>query len=445
MKRVIQSVAGMLLSCASCLVAAQTPALPTLPELDEAADSWEEWGDETTTDTAANLQWQGFAELLAGIRTGNNPYLDNDMTAAEVRLRGEVSGYFDQLFAVVKLDATGDQVTEALDLELREALLQLPVGGVADVRLGRQILTWGTGDLLFVNDLFPKDWQALLAGRDMEYLKAPADALKLSFFSSAVNLDLVWLPRFSEDNYLTGERFSYFSPLQGRKTAAPPRLMAPAPDTDPVSDEVALRLFRQVEGLELALYGYQGYYRQPQGYQPALAQPYFPALNSVGMSVRGTLERAIVNFETAYYDSVDDRNGTNPYVPNSQWRYLFGVERELVTNLSASLQFYVEKMADYHAYKQALAGPAGQARAWRQVYTLRLTEQRLRGNWTNSLFVFYSPSERDYFVLPEVRYRLSDTLHAALGGRVLGGQSEPGFFAAIEENSNVYARLRLNF
>ncbi|MFW6031595.1 MAG: hypothetical protein ACOC9T_03300, partial [Myxococcota bacterium] len=32
----------------------------------------------------------------------------------------------------------------------------------------------GTGDLVFLNDLFPKDWRSFLLGRDLDYLKAPS-------------------------------------------------------------------------------------------------------------------------------------------------------------------------------------------------------------------------------------------------------------------------------
>ncbi len=33
-----------------------------------------------------------------------------------------------------------------------------------DLRLGRQIITRGVGDLVFINDVFPKDWSAFFPG-----------------------------------------------------------------------------------------------------------------------------------------------------------------------------------------------------------------------------------------------------------------------------------------
>lgn len=416
-----------------------------LPALTQNDAQWDEWADEAAAPQESPFHWRGFVEGLAGGRVYDNPVIDNDMTAAELRARVEVDGYWNELFASVKVDGVVDQVTEEETLDLREAYLQLPVSNQADLKLGRQVLTWGTGDLLFLNDLFPKDWQAFFAGRDMEYLKAPSDAVKVSYFTEAVNIDLVWFPVFNEDHYLTGQRFSYFSSMSNGLQAAPPELSGRAPENNRVSDEFALRIFRQWHGLEVAAYGYHGYFRQPLGFDMVHQSPYFPEMNSAGVSLRGPIERAIVNFETAYYDAADNRNGSNPLLPHSQWRALLGAERELVSELTASIQLYVEKMEHYTKYKSTTTNQRQSVPEWRQVYTFRLTEQRLRGNWTNSLFLFYSPSDRDYFLLPSISYRYSDHLQTELGARVFGGHQPQTFFAQFEENSNVYLRLRYSF
>ena len=41
-------------------------------------------------------------------------------------------------------------------LSVREAYLKFGLWGKADVKVGRQVVTWGTGDLLFINDVFPR-------------------------------------------------------------------------------------------------------------------------------------------------------------------------------------------------------------------------------------------------------------------------------------------------
>ena len=83
---------------------------------------------------------------------------------------------------------------------------------------GRQVLTWGTGDLLFLNDLFPKDFVSFFIGRDDEFLKAPSNSLKFSSFARAANLDLVWTPIFASDRYITGERLSFYNAMGRRQS-----------------------------------------------------------------------------------------------------------------------------------------------------------------------------------------------------------------------------------
>src|SRR3989338_3325408 len=68
-----------------------------------------------------------------------------------------------------KGDLLVDEYDEAVRYDIREAYgLASPVPWL-DVKLGRQILTWGTGDLVFINDVFPKDFVSFFIGRDDEY------------------------------------------------------------------------------------------------------------------------------------------------------------------------------------------------------------------------------------------------------------------------------------
>src|SRR5690606_27191519 len=131
-------------------------------------------------------------------------------------------------------------------LDLREAWLQKRLGDNADLRFGRQILTWGVGDLLFINDLFPKDWNSFLAGRDEQYLKAPSDAFRLGASSPAVNLNLIDTPRFDSDRYIDGGRISYFSSAAGEVVGRDALVNTNRPDDGLGDGELAIRLYRQV-------------------------------------------------------------------------------------------------------------------------------------------------------------------------------------------------------
>ncbi|MEJ2646961.1 MAG: hypothetical protein P8016_00975, partial [Sedimentisphaerales bacterium] len=152
----------------------------------------------------------GFYEMRGGFRTQNDPY-EKDMSIMENRLQLDLFSYPDWGDIVIRGDAIGDLVEEEGKFDLREASIFTRPTDYMDVKVGRQILTWGTGDLIFINDLFPKDWQAFFIGRDIEYLKAPSDAAKVSLFSDAVNVDFVYTPKFDPDRFITGKRISYYN------------------------------------------------------------------------------------------------------------------------------------------------------------------------------------------------------------------------------------------
>ena len=220
------------------------------------------------------------------------------------------------------------------------------MGESADVRVGRQVQTWGTGDLVFLNDLFPKDFVSFFAGRDDEYLKAPGNSVRLTWFSRPVNVDFVWTPVFAPDEYLTGERFAFFSPLAGSIVAPDPPLSAEEPDKDFSNGEFALRLFRTVEGREYALYAYRGFFKQPSALNDEL-EPAFAPLTSLGASVRQPLGKGVFNAEASWYFSRDDRSGSDPLVPNDQLRFLLGYEWEARPNFTVGLQYYLESTRNH--------------------------------------------------------------------------------------------------
>jgi hypothetical protein len=135
------------------------------------------------------IDYRGFIDLRGGRRL-RQPLAEQSTSMAESRLQLEINGDLEWLLFKVKGELFADTVDDHSGGDLREAFFLVNPLEFADLKIGRQIMTWGTGDLLFINDLFPKDWEAFFIGRDDEYLKAPADAARLSLFFPLANLKL---------------------------------------------------------------------------------------------------------------------------------------------------------------------------------------------------------------------------------------------------------------
>lgn len=408
---------------------------------------------------SAACSWLSAADLhgFIDVRGGGRIYTDatqRDTSLAETRLQlqwekrgalGDIRLRTDLVYDDLAADHEIDLETGQGWLDLREAYVFLFPAVWSDVKAGRQILTWGTGDLLFVNDLFPKDWRSFFSGRDEEYLKAPSDALMVSLFPAWFNLDLVYMPRFDADRYIRGERISYYNPMTGAIAGREAIIEPLRPDDAFSDDESALRLYRNIGGTELALYGYDGYWKSPEGFDAALQRAIFPRLRVWGASARMPRAGGILSLEAGYYDSLDNRDGENPRLPNSEVRFLSGWERELVRNLTMGLQYYLEYMQDYSAYRANLPVEAPQKDEDRHVVTLRLTRLAMNQKLQLSGFVYYSPTDRDGYLRCSAQYTVNDNWAAAVGGNLFAGDDRHTFFGQFEDNSNLYASLRYSF
>ena len=349
------------------------------------------------------------------------------------------------------MDAVGDGLMDGLEpklesgagvVDLRTAALTVSPTSWLDVRAGRQTLTWGTGDLVFLNDLFPKDWTAFLIGRHDEYLKAPSDAIKLAAYTDAAGLDLVITPRFDADRLPLRDRLSSWDPMQARLAGQDDPMNLAAPDRWVEDGELAARLFRNVGSWELAGYAYRGFWKSPGGADPVSGAALFPELSVYGASVRGPALGGLVQVETAFYDSSEDRRGKDPLTRNSELRGLLGHERQLTQKLSMSAQYYVEAMLHHGSYLGSLPPGMPAADRVRHVLTTRLTYLALRQRLMLSAFVFVSPSDGDAFARAGLTYTVDDHWTLLAGANLLAGRDQHTMFGQFERNSNAYLGLR---
>ena len=391
------------------------------------------------------FELRGFLEARAGLRTQDDPHESKTATLEETRLQLHLFKALDWARFSIKSDLLYDGTAEEAKADFREVNALFSPFEFMELKAGRQILTWGTGDYIFINDMFPKDYKSFFTGRDDEYLKAPSDALKTSFYTDAVNLDFIYTPRFNPDRFIDGKGLSYFNPQTGGLTGEEAVIVPQERNAWFGDSEIALRLYRDIKGYGLALYGYHGFWKSPVGFDPQAGAATFPRLSVYGLSVRGSVWKGIGNFEMGYYDSRDDRNGENPFIPNSQLRYLAGYEQELAKDFTAGVQYYLEQTLQYGAYQLTLPPGMQAADEFRQVITLRLTKLLLYQNLKLSLFAFYSPSDQDVYIRPNVHYKITDHWSVEGGANIFAGRKDHTFFGQFKNDTNVYSGVRWSF
>jgi len=391
----------------------------------------------------------GFGQVNYATRLSGGPCASSapcDFLLGDERLQLKAEGAAEQgrtSFAA-KVDLFQNALENTSGVEVREVFVDL-TGKYAVLRVGRQIVTWGVGDLLFANDVFPKDWVALFTGRPLEYLKIGSDALKLDLHPGPIDAELVVMPFFQPDHYPTGDRLLLPDPFP----PGLPRLKEQKPRSLE-NVELAGKLSRYVSDWNLSLYAARTFYRSPammldDPAAPSAVVAFHPRLNTFGASATGSLLDGVVGLEGAYLDSQEDRDGTKPAVENSSLKALAGYNRPLWREATLGVQAYLEWLFDYEAYLRAVpAGfTPGNERRW--LATVRLTQMFWNQTLTTNLFAFWGVTERDGYFIPSLRYAATDNVWVELGGNLFVGHDSHTMFGMLDRNDNLYATVRYSF
>jgi hypothetical protein len=389
----------------------------------------------------------GFLQGLYGGGLEDDNPTSSDWTASETRLQLRAESYSESAEFFGRLDFTYDDFNDPnVKADLREGYIKFRPGSRFDVKIGRQIATWGTGDLIFINDLFAKDYRSFFIGRDDQYLKAPHNALRVEFYSDLVNLTAIYTPRFTPNIIPTGERLSYFNPMVGDIVGGKAYLFEGImPEATIENGEIAARMSRYFGAADFALYFYNGFYKNPVGIDMVNMRAFYPQLSVYGGSVRLPVFGGIAWVETGLYHSREDKKGDNPLIPNSSISSLAGFERQIATDLTANIQYQNKIMLDHDAYLESLPPGMVEMDETYHLVTSRITKLLLMETLTLSGFVFYSPSEEDLYARLSTSYKYTDALSLAVGGNIFDGDKEYTDFGAFQKNDNLYIKVTYGY
>lgn len=392
---------------------------------------------------AGDVNLHGFLQGNYSANTRSSNPDGGDFKIAEERLQLKLDASKDPFHLFLKTDAYYDHIDEEPELELREGYLDF-TASKWDLRVGRQVITWGLGDLLFINDVFPKDYEAFFAGRPLEYLKKGADGIKVGMYPGFASFELIAISFFEPNHFPDPKRFWMFEPMPSidREREKPSVTLE--------NTEVAIRAYRDIAGFDASLYFYRGFFRQPSmmpdnPMTPSKLTLFYPKLSEYGASLQGRALDGVLSLEAGYYDSRQDRQGSDPMMPNSQTRFLLGYQKQLWEDFTLGLQYYGEYMHDYSAYKKNLPEGHPREKKLHDLVSIRLTQFLAHQTLKLSFFSFWSLSDGDYLINPEVKYGFTDHIWAVLGSMIFGGGEIWSQFGQLDSNDNVYLQVRYEF
>jgi len=126
-------------------------------------------------------------------------------------------------------------------------------------------------------------------------------------------------------------------------------------------------------------------------------------------------------------------------------KFLSGYEKDLGNDLKIGFQYLYEQRLDYDEYLAALLPTDFIFDEFRHLLTQRVTKLYKNQTVMVSLFNFYSPSDKDGYIRPNISYDLTDQWKLTLGANIPWGEDDLTEFGQMKKNKNVYLRARYSF
>lgn len=388
---------------------------------------------------------------------GLGGFIRTDYYSASKRLDNQKSlpGLTFQPKALPKFGSWGDAKIEAritddnlrADNRFQGRLLEGYVNlyfGDLDLRVGKQIITWGRADALNPTDLLtPKDF-TLLSAKDEEERRIGTAAVKVNYYRGDYTLSLIWLPVFNPSTIpLTappGFRLTEDKRSQGRWT----------------DQGFAVKFDHTGGDFDWSVSYYYGLDVIPTGRSvtPTLAQLTHNRIHMVGADFARTLGRFGLRGETAFVQT-QDPGGSDIIVKNPYVFYVLGVDHDVTEDLNINLQAYQRLIINYQDMF-TIPDPAVRNVAVLNVIFHQQMDRiqegltgRIKAQWWNDtleaeLLGVWNANRSDFFVRPSVSYAFTDTWKGFMGWDVFNGRKE-SLYGFLQNNTAFFAELRATF
>jgi hypothetical protein len=313
-------------------------------------------------------------------------------------------------------------------------------GETVNVRLGRQIISWGRADQINPTDnLTPRDFTLLVPETEDDRLGTYAGFA--AYRRDEYTLSAIWLPHF-------------------RPNVVPfPAGLIVRKDIPDSARQYAFKLDRSGSGgIDWSLSWFSGFDLNPtlgiDPETPGTVVERHPRIRVAGSDFAIPVGRFGFRGEAAY-TWTENSDGADPLQKKPFFFGVVGVERTFFDYLNVNIQYYNYSVHRY-SDPRSLADPAMRDFAVSQAiltHQLDRIEQgvatRVSDKWWNETLeaevaVLSSFNRRDYAVKPKVTYAFNDHLRGTLGADILLG-SEDALFGRFHKNSLAYTELRYSW
>lgn len=329
---------------------------------------------------------------------------------------------------------------QAFQGRLLEAYANLYFRSV-DVRLGKQIITWGRADALNPTDnLTPKDF-TLLSAKDEEERRIGATALKVNYYRDLFTLSFIWLPLFNPSTISLAARPGFLLRQEKRDEGHP-------------SDHgLAAKVDRTGGDMDWSVSYYYGRDVLPTGLSVSPSETILQhnRLHVFGADFARPLGRYGIRGEAAYAITQDQR-GADPFIKNPSFFYVLGADRDLTEDLNVNVQFYQRVIVNFEDPYTVQDPDARDVAVLNAIFNQqqdRIQEGltgRIKATWWNKtlegeLLGVWNANRGDFFLRPSLAYAFTDIWKGFAGADIFNGRKD-SFFGRLQNTTALFVEVR---
>ena len=402
------------------------------------------------------LEFHGTAETLQAAPFSKDLALTDSRTA----FTGEVSAYAGAASAFVSLSAEYNGVSpERTGLSLGETWMNWGAGSF-QLRLGRQLVSWGAADGLVLTDVVCPQNLTAYAGLDFAGSRLPVDGVRLRYSFPVFAVEALWIPLFTparlpgdEQNPLYGV-FYPASVDMGGVPLSGSVLEADLPQT--IADgEYGLRLSAYTPALDFSLalfYGWNDipHFRKDLRFSGPVPEklefaPGYARTLMAGADASVPLGEFLLRLEAAWtgggrYDRSAGETAaallagqSDEPVEKHKLQLLAGLDWN-PSGWTLSVQYYEDLLPDAYG--------GGTARPWRKnALTLRIGRSFFRELLSLSAWCYLDLRDFDAAAGVSAAWALTDSLSLSLGSDFFtGGIENRGDYGAYKDLSALWIK-----
>jgi hypothetical protein len=413
---------------------------PLSPPDEKEPVSWQVEGEAAFTgiyniSPDAESPWKGVSML--------RPELDLTLkNKFSPRWRGQVSvwGFYDAVYAIMGRDNYTEAVLDAYEqeIELRDTYLQGSLSDSLDLKVGRQVVVWGTLDNLRATDVLnPMDLR-VPGLTDIEDLRLPVTMLKLDYYFGNWDLSGIVIPevRFSKKPVFGSDFYPFAVP-------APPE---DKPDDGFQNVQYAAALKGVFSGMDIGFYGAdlyadQAYLVPAGGGAPGQFVRRYPRMQMLGAAGDFAAGNWLFKGEAAWFDGL--RYTRTPDTDYTRLDLGGGVEYAGFHETSISLEGVNRHLYDYDAGLEMFPD---EVREDEFQWSLRVSRDLLHDTLTLTLLAstFGVKADDGAFERLEAEYDITDAV-SIRGGFVFYQSGDKGLFQDVAANDRLFVVLKSSF